>query len=130
MDSKSNRSATSGPGPVLVFCCGGAADVGEISNLAARQLDVRGLASRFCLAGIGGRVDAHLRKTHEAKQVLVIDGCKVGCASKTLMHAGFTNFGHLCVHDVGFRKGESPPTDERITRVVADAAELLGREKV
>jgi uncharacterized metal-binding protein len=119
-----------GPGPILVFCCGGAADVGEISHQAARQLDDRRLASRFCLAGIGGRVEAHLRKTRDAKQVLVIDGCKVACASRTLQRAGFSGFIHLCVHDVGCRKGESPPTSERIARVVQEAARLLRRDKV
>lgn len=114
-----------GSGPVLVFCCGGAADVGEISHQAARQLDDRGLASRFCLAGIGGRVAAHLRKTREAKQVLVIDGCKVGCAGRTMQHAGFSGFIGLSVNEVGFRKGESPPSDERIARVVQEATRLL-----
>jgi uncharacterized metal-binding protein len=122
MDDDKTRG---GPGPVLVFCCSGAADVGEIGHWAARQLDDRGLASRFCLAGIGGRVEAHLRKTREAKQILVIDGCKVGCAGRAMRQAGFSEFIHLSINDVGYRKGESPPTDERIARVVQEAARLL-----
>lgn len=125
----SNNETRDGSGPVLVFCCSGAADVGEISHQAARQLDDRGLASRFCLAGIGGQVEAHLRKTREAKQVLVIDGCKVGCAGRTLRHAGFNAFIQLGVHEVGFRKGESPPTEERIACVAQKAARMLSGSK-
>jgi uncharacterized metal-binding protein len=54
----------------------------------------------------------------------------VGCASRTMQHAGFSGFIRLCVHDVGCRKGESPPTSERIARVVQEAARLLSSDNV
>ena len=114
-----------GPGPVLVFCCSGSADVGEIAHRAARLLDDRGVASRFCLGGIGGRVEAMLRKTREAKRVLTIDGCKVGCARRTLEEAGFKGFAHLCVGELGIDKGSSPVTDERVRQVADRAAAIL-----
>ncbi len=114
-----------GPGSRLVFCCSGAADVGEIGHRAARMLDDRGVASRFCLAGIGGGVEAMLRKTREAECVLVIDGCKVGCARRTLEQAGFKDFERVCVGEMGIPKGSSPVTDERVERVFEQARAMI-----
>lgn len=118
-----------GPGPYLVFCCSGAADVGEIGHRAARLLDDRGVASRFCLAGIGGGVDAHLRKTREASRVLAIDGCRVGCARRTLERAGFAGFATLCVGDLGIEKGRSPMTDARVESVFMQARDVLDKHR-
>ena len=39
----------------LVFVCSGAADVGEITDRAARQLRDKGLGAMSCLASIGAR---------------------------------------------------------------------------
>ena len=118
-----------GPGPVLVFCCSGAADVGEIGHRAARLLDDRGLASRFCLAGIGGGVEAMLRKTRQATRVLSIDGCRVGCARKTLERAGLREFHTLCVGELGIEKGKSPVTEARVQQVADRAAQILSTNR-
>lgn len=125
MSEEREEQYRGGPGPHLVFCCSGAADVGEIGHQAARLLDDRGLASRFCLAGIGGGVAAMLRKTREAACVLAIDGCGVGCARRTLERAGFSGFASLCVGDLGIEKGKSPVNQERVERVFHRAQEIL-----
>ena len=44
-------------GPKLIFACSGAADVGEISDRAARKLSKDGIGAMFCLAGVGGRIE-------------------------------------------------------------------------
>ena len=49
--------------PKYIFSCSGAADVGHISDLAARQLTKAGAGSMFCLAGIGGNVESIIAKT-------------------------------------------------------------------
>lgn len=125
MTGKGNAEYRGGPDPHLVFCCSGAADVGEIGHRAARLLDDRGVASRFCLAGVGGGVEAHLRKTRQATIVLAIDGCRVGCARRTLERASFSEFVSLCVGDLGIEKGKSPVNEERVERVCKRAQELL-----
>lgn len=122
-----NDGYRGGPGPVLVFCCSGAADVGEIAHRAARLLDDRGVASRFCLAGIGGRVEAMLRKTRQARGVLVIDGCRTGCAHRAMEQAGLSGFAALCVGDLEFEKDQSPVTDDRIRQVADRGAALLAQ---
>ena len=76
-----------GPGPKLIFACSGAADVGKISDLAARKLAAEGAGKMFCLAGIGGRVSGIMETTRVATAILAIDGCPLDCARKTLEQA-------------------------------------------
>ncbi len=42
----------------------------------------------FCLAGLGGDVEPLVERTQAAERVLVIDGCPVACARKTLERHG------------------------------------------
>lgn len=113
----------SGP-PALVYPCSGAADTGEIADRAARRLDAEDKAWMSCLAGIGGRVSGLMANAAAAPALLAIDGCPQDCAKKTLALAGFTNIRHVRVTDLGFKKGQTPATDEAI-RKVADAAAIL-----
>lgn len=59
----------------LVFSCGGAADVGEISDRVARKLNRDGVGKMFCIVGIGGRVSGIMESTKAADLILAIDGC-------------------------------------------------------
>ena len=110
--------------PTLIFPCSGAADVGEISDRAARKLTRDGVGKMFCLAGLGGHVNNILMSTSAAGRILVIDGCPVDCAKKTLEHAGFTDFVHLRVTDHGCIKGKSPVMDENVD-IIADKGKML-----
>ncbi|MHC4060784.1 MAG: putative zinc-binding protein, partial [Planctomycetota bacterium] len=51
------KASVCGPASKLIFACSGAADVGEISDKAARKLTEDGAGKMFCLAGIGGKVE-------------------------------------------------------------------------
>ncbi len=93
-------------GEKLIFACSGAADVGAISDRAARKLTKDGKGKMFCLTGIGGRVPGIMDKTRAATHVLAIDGCPLDCAKKTLEQAGFTKFAHVRVTDLGMEKGK------------------------
>ena len=112
--------------PTLIFSCSGAADVGEISDRAARLLTREGAGTMFCLAGIGGHINNILISTQAAGKILVIDGCPADCARKTMEHAGFDSFIHLRVTEFGFTKGKTPPTDEVISSIVAQGKKSLG----
>lgn len=113
-------------GDKLIFACSGAADVGEISDRAARKLTRDGAVRMFCLAGIGGRVGGILDKTRAASRILAIDGCSLDCARKTLEQAGFTEFQHIRVTDLGMEKGQTPPTNENTGTAAEAIAPLLG----
>jgi uncharacterized metal-binding protein len=113
--------------PKLIFACSGAADVGRISDLAARQASAEGVGKMFCLAGIGGRVRGIMETTRVAAAILALDGCPLDCARNTLQEAGFDRFEHLRLSDLGMEKGESPVSDERVDHVVRCATMRLAR---
>ena len=111
--------------PKFIFPCSGASDVGGISDQAARQMAKDGTGKMYCLAGIGGRVDAIMANTQAAARILVIDGCSQECARKTMELAGFKQFEHLKLEAMGFKKGETPLTPARIREVADKGAALL-----
>lgn len=111
--------------PKLIFPCSGASDVGGLSDRAARQMTLDQTGKMYCLAGIGGRVNAIMETTKAAAKILAIDGCPQECARKTLEQAGFTGFQHLKLFDLGRHKGSSPATEENIRLVTTKGAELL-----
>jgi uncharacterized metal-binding protein len=105
--------------PKLIFACSGAADVGQMADLAARQLTAEGAGTMYCLAGVGGRVSGIMATTQAAQTILAIDGCHLDCAKKTLEEAGFHQFQHVRIADLGMEKGKSPATVENIDKVAA-----------
>ena len=125
---KKNQGCECASAPNLIFSCSGAADVGEISDLAARKLTRDGAGKMFCLAGVGGHINNILMSTRAAGKILVIDGCPVDCAKKTLEHADFTNFMHIRVTDLGCVKGNSPVTDETVSRIAAQGKNIVSPE--
>ncbi|MHC5156861.1 MAG: putative zinc-binding protein [Planctomycetota bacterium] len=112
-----NKNVCSG-GDTLVFACSGAADVGAVADQAARKMTQEGYGQMFCLAGIGGGVEPILKKTAAAQKILAIDGCPLNCAKHCLEQAGFGQFEHLQIADLGLEKGKSPATNENISKVV------------
>ena len=111
--------------PKLVFPCSGASDVGGLTDRAARQMTLDRTGKMYCLAGIGGRVAGIIANTQAAARLLVIDGCQQECARKTVELAGFKNFQHLKLADMGFGKGKTRVTVTRIREVATRGAELL-----
>jgi uncharacterized metal-binding protein len=114
MDQAKPQSTCCAAAPKLVFSCSGAADVGEISDRAARKLTAEGAGKMFCLAGVGGRVSGIMASTQAAAAILAIDGCPLDCTRKTLEEAGFAHFAHVRLNDLGMEKNKSPATDDRI----------------
>jgi len=113
--------------PRLVFACSGASDVGHLTDLAAREMTKRGVAQMFCLAGIGGRVSGIMASTEAAAGILVLDGCPLECGRRTMEQAGFRNFVHVRVTNLGFERGKSPPTPERVQQVVQQATDRFAQ---
>lgn len=112
---------------ILVFACSGAADVGEISDRAARRVSRTTPAKMHCLAGVGGRVPPILQTVHAAGEILAIDGCPLDCVAETLRNAGFCDFTHVRVTDEGLEKGKTDPEDENnVMKVVNRVTALVG----
>ncbi len=115
--------------PALVYPCSGSADVGELADHAARQLDAEGKAWMSCLAGIGGRVSGLMANAAAAPVLIAIDGCPHDCATKTLQLAGFTHVKSVRVTDLGLKKGKTPVTDTAVQAVVQRVESLLVEPK-
>jgi len=120
----SQKNSCSG-GPKLIFACSGAADVGEITDKAARQLTKEGVGKMFCTVGIGGRIHGIMKTARDAAAILAIDGCPLNCAKGTLENAGLSSFTHLQLADLGMQKGSTPPTEDNIGKVLRKATEIF-----
>ena len=121
----SEKSGECSGGPMLIFACSGAADVGEIADRAARELMKNGLGKMFCLTGIGGRIGGIMKKTEAASKILAIDGCELDCAKNCLEQAGFKQFEHFRVTDLGLKKGNALVNDENIATVAGKGKEMM-----
>jgi uncharacterized metal-binding protein len=108
-----------------MFSCSGAADVAEIGDRAVRTLHKAGEAKMFCPAGIAGTVEKIEADARGADRLLVVDGCDSDCAKKTMEIAGFADFVHVRVTDLGMEKGKTPPTEERIAAAAISLRQLL-----
>jgi uncharacterized metal-binding protein len=109
----------------LIFSCSGAADVGGLSDLAARKLTKEGVGKMYCLAGIGGNVSGIVESTKSADKILAIDGCPVSCTKKLLERNGFNNFIYLELSELGLQKGKSNISDTNIEKIVNSGKELM-----
>ena len=109
----------------LMFCCSGAADTAEIADLAVRELHKAKQAKMFCLAGIAGDVELIVVNSRAANRMLVVDGCDSDCARKTMQKNGFNDFVHFRVTDLGWEKGKTPVTSERVAEAASRLRTLL-----
>jgi len=80
---------------VLIFACSGGADVGQLSDVAARQMMADCWGKMFCLAGVGGNVEGILKTTRDADKIL-----------------------HFQVTALGFEKGKAKIEDRAISKIV------------
>jgi len=102
-----------------LFSCAGCADVGEMSDRAARVLSREGVGKLYCLAGIGAGLSSFIDQTKTASKVLMIDGCSVDCGKKILEKNGIDQFYALRITDLGFEKGKTTVTDETVGAAVS-----------
>ncbi|WP_337996626.1 putative zinc-binding protein [Oleispirillum naphthae] len=108
-----------------VVSCSGAADVGAVADGAARRLARDGHAKMLCLAAIGARLPSTMEAAQAAPSLLAINGCPSRCAAKMLEDAGFSGFADLQLAEMGFKKGQTPPSAETVAAVAAKGTALL-----
>lgn len=112
----------------LVFACSGAADVGAVTDLAARKVQRSKMAYMSCSAAIGAQIPDIMETAHTATKILVMDGCSKDCGRVSFERAGFKDFIHLQLErDMGMEKRKTPPTDSNVDTVAEKAKELLAK---
>ncbi len=105
-----------GSGNRLVYACSGGADVGEIADRVARRLVKKGFAKPSCLAGVGGHVSGFIASAQGEVENIVIDGCPVACARKTMEHID-AKITHYVLADMGLKKGKTPADDKIVNEI-------------
>ncbi len=111
---------------VLLYACSGGANVGEISDKAARELMFAGCGTMFCLAGLGGDIAGMVQTARDADVNVVIDGCAMDCARKTFDRHGITNYTQVKVTDLGIEKVKGVRcTSEQVAKVVVTVREVI-----
>jgi len=118
------------PNEILIFCCAGSSNVGQIANQAAIRLAQEDIGRYFCLAGIGGHVSGMIESTKAGKMLIAIDGCPVGCAKKTLEHTGFNIDEYVQVTELGIEKNhEFSLASSDVGKVVNHMASLVSKRR-
>jgi uncharacterized metal-binding protein len=72
----------------MVFSCSGGCNVGQIANQVVYRLVTGGTGKMACLAAVSAGMSGPVEGANQARMVLVVDGCPVRCALKTLEKAG------------------------------------------
>lgn len=110
-------------GTILLYPCSGASDVGELSDRAVRKLWKEGFATKTCLAGVGADISGFVSSAKGADINIVVDGCPIACARKTLQRVGVEPFA-IMLGDLGYKKGDSPVSDEAISQIAEEIKKL------
>ena len=125
---KADASCCGGDKTVLLYACSGGANVGEISDKAARELMFAGKGTMFCLAGLGADIQGMVQTAKDADVNLVIDGCPMDCAKKIFDRAGIANYVQFKVTDLGIEKTTGVRcTQAQVDKVITKAAEVLAK---
>lgn len=94
-------------GSVMILACSGGSNVGQLSNQAAIELTQEGFGKMFCLAGIGGRLSGFVQSAKDVPEMVVIDGCSVGCAKASLQNAEVPLQRYLVLTDLDIEKNKN-----------------------
>jgi len=112
-----------GSAEYMVLACSGACDLGQITDSAARKLRDNGVRKMNCLAVVGAGIEKSI-EDFKKKNILLLDGCPIDCGKRILDKAGFTNYKYMRITDLGYKKGQTPVTDE-IVNLVYEKAEVV-----
>lgn len=93
--------------PTMILACAGGSNVGQLSNQAAVELTQEGFGKLFCLAGIGAHLSGFVQSAKDIQQLVVIDGCEIGCCKGVLEQAEVPVRGYLVVTDLGIQKNKN-----------------------
>ena len=91
---------------IMLLSCSGGSNVGQLANRAAVELTQEGFGKMFCLAGIGGHITGLVQSAKDALQMLVIDGCDIGCSKAILKNADVPFKNYVVLTELGIGKNK------------------------
>ena len=92
-------------GQIMILACSGGSNVGQTSNQAAVELTMEGFGKIYCLAGVGGKLSGFVQSVKDTPNLVVMDGCPVGCAKAIFKENGLPLRNHVVVTELGIEKG-------------------------
>lgn len=102
----------------LIMACAGSANTGQMTYQLALELTREGQGNLFCLAGVGAHLSGFVESAREASDMLVLDGCPMGCAAKNLEQAEVPVRNHFIMTELGVKKEHgNAPTAQQIAEV-------------
>ena len=101
------KDCCSSNGNIMILACSGGSNVGQLSNQAAVELTQEGFGKMFCLAGIGGQRSGFVQSARDVDNLLVIDGCQVGCAKAIMDNAKISMKNYVVLTDLGIEKNKN-----------------------
>ncbi|EHQ36365.1 putative zinc-binding protein [Methanoplanus limicola] len=108
----------------IIFACSGASNVGELSNAAAVTLTKEGFGNKACTASLAIKTPSVMKKTEDADEIVVIDGCQVGCAGQIAENAGVDVDQYIIITKLGIKKtGDMDIVEDDLESVVSAAWE-------
>jgi uncharacterized metal-binding protein len=115
----------------MILACSGGSNVGQLSNQAAVELTQEGFGKLSCLAGVGAHLSGFVQSAKDIPNLVVIDGCEIGCAKGVLEQAGVPRPAYLVItglgidknKDMNLKREEIDRVKEAVRRLQADAAE-------
>jgi len=111
---------------IAIFSCSGAANVGQLSNRIAIELEKKGFGNLMCTAGIGARAPGLMKSAEASDKIIAIDGCPLNCASKTLELAGFKVGNHIVISEFGIKKNKERDLNENeVSEALEKTLEIL-----
>ncbi|MGB9927374.1 MAG: putative zinc-binding protein [Methanosarcina sp.] len=124
--AENKKCSCCGDSITTIFPCVGAANVGQISNKIAIELEKRGVGNFMCTAGIGARASGLMKSAEASDRIIAIDGCPVNCASKTLELAGFKVDDKIVISELGIKKTkEKDLKDNEVSEALEKTLEIL-----
>ena len=112
----------------IIFACSGASNVGELSNAASVVLTKEGFGSKACTASLAIKTSSVMKKTEDADEIVIIDGCPVGCAKKIGEAVGVEPDQYIVITDLDIKKvGDMDVDEDDLEKVVSAAWEGKSR---
>ena len=110
--------------PRMILACAGGSNVGQLSNQAAVELTQEGFGKLFCLAGVGAHLSGFVQSVRDIDELVVIDGCEIGCSKAILEHAEIPLKNYVVISEMGIEKNKNlklnPAEIDRVKQAVKE----------
>jgi uncharacterized metal-binding protein len=104
----------------LVYSCSGCSSAAQMANDLAVRLDREREAEMSCIAGVGGDVGPLVDTPTSGRPMLVIDGCPLECARKSLEQHAVSPDRHVNLAKRGVPKGYHTDYDDELAADLYD----------